>query len=312
MNLVRLAPLASIILATGMGCSSSGDDTKNSGGSPGTSGSAGQATGAAGGAGGSGGSGGSATGGTGGSTGGAGGTTAGSSGTSTGGGAGMATGGGAGMATGGGAGTATAAGGMGAGGMATGGMGGSGAIDADSFFLPNLNGLYYELRTQNDADPGGSEYWLTDASTDTCPTGADWASSGITRSKAFTAKGTPGQKYTVNFQLRGAMALRCISGGTPSGMMGDAAGTKNNAFYVGGTQFMDSPVNPFQFDVTPAVTGRSGEHVLPERHPLDLQPVRRQDHLRRWVYGEVRRRGRQHGHPLRALLGLQGPPELRS
>jgi len=73
----------------------------------------------------------------------------------------------------------------------------------------------------------------------------------------FTAKGTAGQKYTVNFQLRGAMALRCVSGGTPSAMMGDAMGTKNNTFYVGGTQFMDSPINTWQFDVTPPVTGET-------------------------------------------------------
>jgi hypothetical protein len=256
MNFVeRLASLAPLILTAGIGCSQGTNDTKSSGGAPGTGGSAGQAAGATGGTGGSGGSSGSATtGGTGGSTGGAGG----SSGTGTGGTSGKGSAGaGAGGTGAGGAGAGgTGAGGMatggtGAGGMGTGGMGGSG-IDADSFFSPNMNGLYYELRTYNGTDPGGGLYWLTESDTDMCPTGADWATSGLTPNpKMFMAKGTAGQKYTVNFQVRGAMAARCVSGGTPSAMTADAMGTKNNLFYVGGTQFMDSPINTWQLDVAP-------------------------------------------------------------
>jgi hypothetical protein len=254
MNFVRLASLSSVILATGIGCAQEDTDGKGSGGSSGMSGSAG--TGATGGSSASGGSSGSATnGGTGGSTGGSSGSsTGGSSGTATGGGAGA---GSAGMAAGGAGAAGMAAGGAGAAGMATGGMGGSGAIDVDTFFSPNLNGLYYELRTYNDMDPGDSMYLLTEASGDACPTGADWKTSGIDRSKMFTAKGTAGQKYTVDFQVRGAMTARCVSGGTPSAMMADAMGTKNNLFYAGGTQFMDSPLNTWQFDVTPAVMGEA-------------------------------------------------------
>ena len=97
------------------------------------------------------------------------------------------------------------------------------------------------------------KYWLTEMSGDACPTGADWAASGLTRTKVFMAKGTPGQKYTINFELRGLMALRCYSGGTPSDMMPNATAT-NNSFYAGGTQFMDSPINTYQLDITPAVT----------------------------------------------------------
>jgi len=249
MNFVRLASLTSVILAAGIGCSSGDDDAnKSSGGMSGTGATAGQTAGGTAGSGGS--SGTATTAGTGGSTGGAGGATAGSAGMSSGGTSGTASGG---AGTGAGGAGAT---GAGAGGMATGGMGGGG-LDPDTFFSPNLNGLYYELRTYNGTDPGGGMYWLTEMAGDACPTGADWASSGITRTKDFTAKGTAGQKYTVNFQVRGAMALRCVSGGTPSGMMGDAMGTKNNTFYVGGTQFMDSPLNTWQFDVTPAVTGEA-------------------------------------------------------
>jgi len=206
----------------------------------------------------SGGSSGSAT------NGGTGGSTGGSSGSSTGGSSGSATGGGAGTAAGAGGSAAggmpaggAGAGGAGAAGMATGGMAGGGAIDVDAFFMPNLNGLYYELRTYNEMDPGDSMYLLTEAAGDACPTGADWKTSGIDRSKMFTAKGTAGQKYTVNFQVRGAMTARCVSGGTPSAMMADAMGTKNNLFYAGGTQFMDSPLNTWQFDVTPAVMGEA-------------------------------------------------------
>src|SRR6185295_17456224 len=233
MNFLRLASLSSVILATGIGCAQEDTDGKGSGGSSGMSGSAGQA--ATGGMSASGGSSGSATnGGTGGSTGGSSGSsTGGSSGSAPGGGAGTAAGAG-GSATGGMAAGGAGAGGAGTAGMATGGMAGGGAIDVDAFFMPNLNGLYYELRTYNEMDPGDSMYLLTEAAGDACPTGADWKTSGIDRSKMFTAKGTAGQKYTVNFQVRGAMTARCVSGGTPSAMMADAMGTKNNLFYAGG------------------------------------------------------------------------------
>lgn len=111
--------------------------------------------------------------------------------------------------------------------------------------------MFWAFRTVNPDDPGDFKYWLTEPDAE-CPTGADWATSGLTVSKEFQAMGTPGQQYTINFELRGALSLRCYADGTPTGMVPDAAGV-NQAFYVGGQQFGDSPVNTVELAVSPMV-----------------------------------------------------------
>ena len=254
MKLLRIAPLALITAA--VACSQkSDDDATGSGGSSGTGAgaTAGQAAGATGGAGGS--SGRAATGGSAGTT-----STGGSAGTGgTGGTGGSAAGtGGTGGTAAGGAG-AGGAGGTGAAGMAGtagAGMAGSGGLDPN-YIVPGLDGLYWELRTMNETAPTDArKYWLTDMSGDACPTGPDWGSAGLTRTKVFTAMGTPGQKYTINFEIRALMALRCYTGGTPSDMTPNAT-APNNTFYAGGMQFMDSPINTYELAITPAVTGEA-------------------------------------------------------
>jgi len=216
----NFALLALFTLAAGVGCSDNGGDN-GSGGSSGSGATGGATSGAGGGAG-----------------------TAGQAGSG---------------GTGGSAGSMSGAGGAGTGGMAGtdaggAGMAGNSALDPATI-IPGLDGLYWELRTMNEVAPTDPrKYWLTDTAADTCATGADWTASGLTRTKAFTAMGTPGQKYTINFQLRALMALRCYEGGTPSAMMPNAT-APNNTFYVGGTQFMSSPINTYQLEITPAVTG---------------------------------------------------------
>jgi len=247
MKLLRIAPLALITVA--IGCSDKGDDgAKGSGGSSGsgTSGTAGQAAGATGGSAGT-----STTGGSGGMT-----STGGSAGTATTagtGGSGAGTGGSStGGAGAGGTGGMDAAGEAGAptAGTAGSGMAGGGGLDPNTI-VPGLDGLYWELRTMNEEAPTDPrKYWLTDMAGDMCPTG------GIDRTKSFTATGTPGQKYTINFEVRALMALRCYTGGTPSDMMPNATAT-NNTFYAGGMPFMDSPINTYELAITPAVTGEA-------------------------------------------------------
>jgi hypothetical protein len=109
------------------------------------------------------------------------------------------------------------------------------------------------FRAMNGTDPGDFQYLLTQ-SDEECPTGDTWETSGVTRSTEYQAMGTPGEQYTINFELRGALALRCYTDGTPTGMVPDATGV-NEAFYVGGQQFGDSPLNTLELAVTPAVTG---------------------------------------------------------
>jgi hypothetical protein len=123
-------------------------------------------------------------------------------------------------------------------------------LDPDTL-LPGLNGLFWAFRTTNPEDPGDFKYLLTNPDEE-CPTGDSWATSGVTVSKEYQAMGNPGQKYTVNFELRGALGLRCYTDGTPSGMTADPTGI-NEAFYVGGQQFGDSFLNTVELAVTPAV-----------------------------------------------------------
>jgi hypothetical protein len=245
MKLLRIAPLALITVA--FSCSDKTGDDTGTGGSAGSGvgGSAGHATG---GTAGTGGSAGTAT--TGGSAGTA--TTGGSAGTATtGGSAGTtSTAGSGGSSAGTGGSGAGEAGETGTGGTAGGGTAGGAGLDPN-VIVPGLDGLYWELRTNNETAPTDPrKYWLTEMSGDACPSG------GLDRTKVFTAAGTAGQKYTINFEVRALMALRCYTGGTPSDMMPNATGT-NNTFYAGGMPFMDSPINTYQLAITPAVTGEA-------------------------------------------------------
>ncbi len=280
--------------ASGSGASggASGSGQMTSGGSGGTTGGAGGGTSTGGST--TGGTGGSTTGGTGGSTtGGTGGSTTGGTGGSTGGtvsmggmgavagtgvatggssGTGSSVGGSAGMGTGGGSGGMPAGGGMGgttttggsagmsAAGTGAGGSGGSGALDPNTL-VPGLNGWYWEITTTNGQNPGGNNYWLTD-NNQSCPTGANWLATGVTRSKDFAVMGTANTKYTINFQLKGAMGFRCYTGGTATTTTPNPNGA-NNGWYVGGQQANDSIWNTYEIDVqNPSVTGEANTYFL--------------------------------------------------
>jgi hypothetical protein len=215
------------------------------------------------------------SGGTGGSTGGIGGSNGGTGGTTpaAGGSAGMTmttggsagTGGGGGM-TAGGSGGAPVGGsaGTGAGGMPTGaggmGMAGGGGTLDPATLVPGLDGWYWEISATNGDDPGGNNYYLNE-SNQQCPSTNSWATTGVSRTKTFEMKGTAGTKYTINFEVRGAMGLRCYTGGTAIQMQPSDTGP-NNGWYVGGKQANDSIWNTYELDVSPAVTGEANTYFL--------------------------------------------------
>ena len=171
--------------------------------------------------------------------------------TDTGAGGGGSTGAGGGSTdTGAGGGSDTGAGGGGSTGAGGGDTAGMDELNPDTL-IPGLDGLFWAFRTTNPEDPGDFKYLLT-ATGEECPVGDSWATSGTTVTKEYQVMGTPGQKYTINFELRGALGLRCYADGTPTGMTADPAGI-NEAFYVGGQQFGDSVLNTVELAVTPAV-----------------------------------------------------------
>jgi hypothetical protein len=252
-----------------------GGSTGGTGGSTGGTSATGGTGGTTGGTGGTTGGTGGSTGGTGGSTGGAGGSTGGTVsmggmgagagvGPTTGGasGSGSSVGGGAGMGTGGSSGGMPGTGGSagtGAGGSAGMGAGGAAALDPATL-IPGLDGWYWEISTTNGDNPGGNNYWLSDTG-QSCPQNSDWNKAGLTRSKDFQMKGTAGTKYTITFELRGAMGFRCYSGGTSTQTQPNANGV-NNGWYVGGQQANNSIWNTYELDVQPAVTGEANTYFL--------------------------------------------------
>lgn len=178
------------------------------------------------------------------------------------GGAGAGTGGASGGSTTGGASTGGAAsggaasGGAASGGAASGGTGGTagtggdgtgGAAELNGDTLLGLDGKFWPIRANNGDDTGSSKYWLT-ASDAACP------AEGHTIMEEYTGKGDAAKQYTVNFEVRGALALHCYDGGTASGMTADAAGM-NEALYVGGASSGESSTSMVALTVSPDVAG---------------------------------------------------------
>ena len=186
----------------------------------------------------------------GGSSPGTGGGTAGATGT---GGAATGTGGtGSGGSTTGTGGKVTGTGGMtGAGGAGTGG-----AMLNINDIIPGFDGFYWEATPSGNTALSGTNYPFGPAAGG-CPQGATWATTGYINNKTMAVKGTTGQQYTVNFNVRGVVGTRCYTGGTPGGMPLPAATPNpsgpNSTWYVGGTQFNDSIWNTMEIHVAPAV-----------------------------------------------------------
>jgi hypothetical protein len=156
---------------------------------------------------------------------------------------------------GGGAGTAT--------GGSAGGTGGSGCgLTPDCIVgtAPNgLDGYYWEMTPSGSTALSGTNYPFNMPNTSTCPGGA-WATAGyISPKPVINVKGTTGQKYTVNINVRGVAGTRCYEMGTPASTATWVDSGPNNGWYSGGKQYNDSIWNTAEIRVAPKVTGQPNQ-----------------------------------------------------
>ena len=161
----------------------------------------------------------------------------------------------------------SAAGGAGAGGTAAGGGGaggagggGGGITPAD--IVPDLDGFVWEGTCAGSVTASGKNCPFADDTATSCPSTGTWAQKGATKSKSISVKGTTGQIYTVNFEVRGVVGTRCYTGGMPGPgfSTNPVASGVNNTWYIGGTQYNDSIWNTYQIDVTPPVAGAANTY----------------------------------------------------
>jgi hypothetical protein len=147
----------------------------------------------------------------------------------------------------------TATGGAGSGGVT--GSGGSSAALTPADLVPDLaKGFYWEGSCMGNFDPGGHNCWMYDKST-TCP------SSGVDRDSTISVKGTSGQKYTVNVEVRGVIGTRCYQGGTRASTAAAKENDYNNWWYVGGTPYNSTGWwNTYELHVSPS-TGDASKDV---------------------------------------------------
>lgn len=179
----------------------------------------------------------------------------------TGGGGATGTGGGPGAAVGGSSGTAgaTGTGGRvgGTGGEGTAGVGGAtgagGAALNINDIVPGLDGFYWEASPSGNTSTTGTTNYPFGAPAGGCPTGATWDTTGYINNRTMTVGGTPGQKYTININVRGVAGSRCYTGGTPASTATAVETGPNNTWYVGGRQFNNSIWNTYEIHVAPAV-----------------------------------------------------------
>jgi len=163
------------------------------------------------------------------------------------------TGGAAGSAAGGAApagGTGTGTAGTSTGGMSTGGAGG-GLTPAD--IVPDLQGFYWEGTCAGSIAVEGHNCPMSDASS-SCPT------NGINREKSIDVKGTPGQTYTINIEVRGVIGTRCYTGGMRASSAALDETGNNNWWYVGGTYANPTGWwNTYELHVSPSTGDASGD-----------------------------------------------------
>jgi hypothetical protein len=124
--------------------------------------------------------------------------------------------------------------------------------------VPDLVGFYWEGTCVGTRDPGGHNCPLDDKTP--CPSTGSYDQQGTIRDKVFNVKGTTGQKYTVNFELRGVMGTRCYTGGTRASTAAPNESGTNNWWYVGGTQYNNSWWNTYELHVSPS-TGDASKDV---------------------------------------------------
>jgi hypothetical protein len=154
------------------------------------------------------------------------------------------------------------AGGMPGGGMAGSGMagmgmagGGSGGLDPKDI-VPDLHGFYWEGTCSGDPS-------VTQATGHNCPmtgTLTTAPANGVNSEKAIMVKGTTGQAYTINIEVRGVIGTRCYTGGTRASSAGLSEDGNNNWWYVGGSYANPTGWwNTYELKVTPSTGDASGD-----------------------------------------------------
>jgi len=144
----------------------------------------------------------------------------------------------------------------------TGGTGGGGALTPDAIVgtAPDgLDGYYWEVTPSGNTALSGTNYPFNAPNTSNCPGGA-WNTAGYINTKpVITVKGTTGQKYTVNVNVRGVVGTRCYEMGTPGSTAAGVESGPNNGWYAGGKQYNDSIWNTMEIRVAPKVTGQPNQ-----------------------------------------------------
>ena len=167
---------------------------------------------------------------------------------------GMTGAGGAATAAGGrtGTGGSTGAGGSAVGtGGATAAGGSTGEININDI-VPGLDGFYWEATPSGNTALSGTNYPFGPAAGG-CPRARPGTRPVTSTTRCCAVKGTTGQKYTININVRGVAGTRCYTGGTPASTATPNPSGPNNTWYVGGKQFNDSIWNTYEIHVAPAV-----------------------------------------------------------
>ena len=136
------------------------------------------------------------------------------------------------------------------------------------------------------------------------------------RQPVFNVKGTTGQKYTVNIEVRGVVGTRCYQNGTRGLDAPPASDSgQNNTWYAGGTQYNDSFWNTIEIHVAPAVTGddRNAPTTSTSRTTSGTAStlVPEGSDLRGPVHRELPGDGRRHDDVRHSRLELPAHAELR-
>jgi len=147
--------------------------------------------------------------------------------------------------------TSAGAGGAAGGPVAAGGSGGGGLTAAD--IVPELHGFYWEASCSGTIDVTGKN----------CPmsgSGSMCTAANMDRVKNIPVKGTTGQTYTINIEVRGVVGTRCYTGGTRASSAALNETGNNNWWYVGGTYANPTGWwNSYELKVTPSTGDASGD-----------------------------------------------------
>jgi hypothetical protein len=133
-----------------------------------------------------------------------------------------------------------------------GGSAGGGGLTAAEI-VPDLHGFYWEGTCAGSIAVEGHNCPMSDMNS-SCP------STGINREKTIAVKGTAGQLYTINIEVRGVIGTRCYTGGMRASSAALNENGNNNWWYVGGTYANPTGWwNTYELHVSPATGDASGD-----------------------------------------------------